>query len=884
MTDYRALVENAPVTVAFVDDGGRFLYVNAAFERFLGYTRQEIVGTSAFDLVHPDDHMTAVLSRQHTIQTSALEGSVPIRLRHKDSRWLQFDLDARAIPGDLPGIVITARLSRSNVGETSELQRISGILRSQQESSPDGILIAAGDSSTLSYNQRFLELWRLDAATVEAGYARRSDAIRPLLKDPDVITELVERIYKDPRGKFELKVELADGRTLEAHTSPLLSPDGQFYARIWYYRDITDRLKADQDLVASEERYRRLVELSPDGVVVHQSGVLCYINTTGARLIGRPAAELIGTNVFSLISPEDIARVRDAAMAADFQMPEFIEIGMRTFQGEELTLEIASAASTFNGRPATQSVFRDISDRRRAEQAMHESEERYRSLVESSPDPVFVHDGLEVIYANPAAAEFLGFVQAADLTGSEAFELLGGVSRTEWLERVNRVLAGETLRISERSFLVYAGREAELDLAMSPATFAGRHCVQVLIRDLTAFRRAEHDRLALERKIYEAQKLESLGILAGGVAHDFNNLLVAIMGNAGLATMELTSNPTAAASYLKEVETAAQRAADLARQMLAYSGKGTFVIAPVDLVELVTEMTSLLTASMSHKVSLEYRLPAGLPAVNGDPTQLRQIVMNLVINAAEAIADRPGTIRVEAGEITATSEYLAGIAPGGGAAQPGNFVYFDVIDDGAGMDPATLSRVFEPFFSTKFTGRGLGLAAVLGIVQAHRGAMSVRSAPGRGTTFRILLPASPSRVETVPPSPPESKPPTATGRILVVDDEASVRSVGQAMLKRLGFEATAVSSGEEALETFASHQRDLSLILMDMTMPGMAGDEVARAIREMGSDIPIILMSGYSQQDAAARTGHLAIAGFLQKPFTLTDLKAAIYDALSGPS
>lgn len=876
--DYRALVEFAPDLVILMSEDGVVRYTNDRLGRYLGYQPSDVCGRSGFELVHPDDAMSAAMALHDTVNEAGLAGAVPVRLKHANGSWIAFELDGRRAEGPMSGIVVNARRKVAPDDPSAELHRIGALLRSQHETSPDGILIVAGNSETLSFNRRFLELWGLDEQTANAGYERRAEAVRALLKDPRAITGLVEQIYANPFDTFDLNVELIDGRTLEAHTAPLMGPDGGFYARIWYYRDITDRIRADQELVASEKRYRRLVELSPNGIAVHRAGVLQYINTTGARMFGRPADELVGTNVFTFIHPEDIGKVIEAAMRGDFTIPEFVEVRMRTPDGEDLFVEIASAGTTLNGIPATQSVFRDVTDRRRAEMAMRESEERYRSLVESSPDPVFVHDGMEVMYANPAAAQMLGFASPGQLTGLGAFDVLGGPSKDEWLDRVSRVLAGETLRVSERCFIVYAGSEAELDLALSPATVAGKPCVQVLIRDVTESRRGERQRLELERKILEAQKLESLGVLAGGVAHDFNNLLVAIMGNAGLAQMELHTNPVAVAGYLKDVETAAMRAADLARQMLAYSGKGNFVLELIDLSVLVTEMMSLLGASMPRKVSLEYDLPAGLPKVHGDATQIRQVVMNLAINGAEAIGDSAGKVQVKAGRFTATQDHLAGMFPGGDA-QPGDFVYLDVIDNGAGMDQTTLSRIFEPFFSTKFTGRGLGLAAVLGIVRTHGGALSVQSAPGHGTTFRMLLPVTrvPASMETPPASPEASS--TVPGAVLVVDDEPAVRAVAQGMLRRLGIESICAASGEEALGALQRERERISLLLMDMTMPGIPGDAVARRIRDGGEAVPIVLMSGYTEADAAP---HLAPAvdGFLQKPFTLAELRGAIGEAL----
>lgn len=395
--------------------------------------------------------------------------------------------------------------------------------------------------------------------------------------------------------------------------------------------------------------------------------------------------------------------------------------------------------------------------------------------------------------------------------------------------------------------------------------------------DITASKRAEEERLKVERKLLDAQKLESLGVLAGGIAHDFNNLLTGVLGNASMARAEL-SPASPVHLYVAQIEKAAMRAADLCKQMLAYSGKGRFVLDDIDLSDLVDETTHLIDASISKRVRLKLQLAAHLPPVRADATQIRQIVMNLVINASEAIGERDGQIMIKTGELDADSNYLA-TAFNAPDLPPGRYVFIEVCDDGNGMDTQTLARIFDPFFTTKFTGRGLGLAAVLGIVRGHKGSIKVYSEPGKGTTFKILLPSS----DAAPKAASKTALPkgnwTGSGTILVVDDEDSVRAVAVRMVERLGFSAVQASDGHEGLMRFTENE-GIVAVLMDLTMPRMDGEETFRELRMIRPDVKVVLMSGFNEQEAINRFTGKGLAGFLQKPFRVDDLREKLRSIL----
>jgi len=408
--------------------------------------------------------------------------------------------------------------------------------------------------------------------------------------------------------------------------------------------------------------------------------------------------------------------------------------------------------------------------------------------------------------------------------------------------------------------------------------------IMVVSVNTTDRKRAEADRLTMERQVQHAQKLESLGVLAGGIAHDFNNILVGILGNANLA-IDVLPATSAARPNLQNIEIASQRAADLARQMLAYSGRGKFVVEPIDIGEVVRETAQLLDVAISKKVELRYQLAEDLPAFDGDLTQVRQIVMNLITNAADAIGDNRGQILLSTSVMECDRAYLernVERADPGEPAPEGPYLCVEVTDSGCGMSAETLERLFDPFFTTKSGGRGLGMSAVLGIVRGHTGVIKVDSEVGRGTTFKVLFPASDHRVvrATSPDKDPApAKEGTEQRTILVVDDEETIRAVATLMLQRLGFKVLTANDGREAVSIFAENADGIDCVLLDLTMPDMDGGDTLTELRRLRSGIRVILCSGYNEHATVADGDNTT---FLQKPFGLRELGQSVASCLSA--
>ena len=521
---------------------------------------------------------------------------------------------------------------------------------------------------------------------------------------------------------------------------------------------------------------------------------------------------------------------------------------------------------------------RDITERRQAEKELH----RLAMAVEHSSELVNMatRDGT-MVFLNGAGCRMLG-IDPGDVEQVNIMQVIPDhLTELVTTELLAALLRGDSWKGELQYRNLKTGQLTDVHCVTYPVPDPETGELLFLANvsmDMTEQKRAERERRDLEAQVRHLQKLESLGVLAGGIAHDFNNLLTGILGNVELALMDLPATSPARAS-LVGIEGAAVRAADLCRQMLAYSGRGRFVIEVLDLSEIVMEMTHMLEVSISKKVRLTYNPMNNVPPVEADATQLRQIILNLITNASEAIGGGSGEISLAVGVMECDRSYLSGafineVLPAG------TYSYLEVTDTGSGMDEETIAKIFDPFFSTKFTGRGLGLSAVLGIIRGHRGAIKVDSEPGSGTSFRVLLPAVEGAAILKRRKPPVSPSWRGHGLILLVDDEDAVRTVAGDMLKRAGFEVVTAKDGREALAVFEDHLEEIVLVLLDLTMPAMDGEETFRELHRLKGEVPVVLCSGYDEQDVTRRVEGRGLAGFLQKPFTWEQLMTTLQELI----
>ncbi|WP_338042781.1 MASE1 domain-containing protein [Oryzomonas sagensis] len=519
-----------------------------------------------------------------------------------------------------------------------------------------------------------------------------------------------------------------------------------------------------------------------------------------------------------------------------------------------------------------------FAEARKAVQSERETGKRFRALIEQAPEAILIFevDQLMLVDANPAAEKLFDCSRNVLIQGGlQRFYTMGqsdGQLIAELIEDHNQQVISGKIVTFEQQVQTAEGRFRLCEVHLVRLPSEHDNLIRASFIDITERKRVEEERIGLEKQLLHAQKLESLGVLAGGIAHDFNNLLMAIMGNADMALMRL-SKESPAVENLRKIEQASARAADLAKQMLAYSGKGKFVVEPLDLNNLVEEMWHMLEVSISKKAVLRLNPYHPLPAVEADATQIRQIIMNLVINASEAIGDKSGIIAVTTGCLECNEIYLQGTWLTD-AIHEGLYVYLEIADTGCGMDKETQDKIFDPFFTTKFAGRGLGMAAVLGIVRGHKGAIKVYSELNKGTTFKILLPASDRPAELFNGDSGHDDW-HGEGTVLLVDDEETVRGIGTDMLKGLGFEVITANDGHVALDKYRDNP-GITLVILDLTMPHMDGEQCFRELRQLDSKVKVIMSSGFSEQEVAQKFAGKGLAGFIQKPYKLSMLREEI--------
>jgi two-component system, cell cycle sensor histidine kinase and response regulator CckA len=627
-------------------------------------------------------------------------------------------------------------------------------------------------------------------------------------------------------------------------------------------------------LQLSDPEFRALIENALDLIaILNHEGVIRYISPSAERVLGYRPEELIGRYGFALIHPDDLQQVLDIFRQGlrEPAQPRWAEYRFRHRDGSWRFLE-SHGRNLLDDEGIGGVVInsRDVTERKLAEERLVRSERQLAAAQalahigswewELDGDRLSCSDELNRIFGwEPGAA----------------------ITYDTWLaathddDREATRAAIDTARL-RRSPFQFQQRIVRPDESVRTLISSGGVVLDHLGQCLRMFCASQDitEQKQLESQLQHAQKLETLGVLAGGIAHDFNNLLMVILGNAELAGLQLAEESPARES-ISQIETAAVRAAELCKQMLAYSGKGKFIIRPLDLSKLVREMAELLEIAVAKKGALEYELAEDLPAIDADAAQVQQVVMNMITNAADSLEGPDGRVSIRSGVLAADNELFSQTYCESGLPE-GLYVFLEVADNGCGMDAETRARIFDPFFTTKFTGRGLGMAAVLGIIRGHRGAISVVSEPGRGTTIRVLLPPSVQAPRGFGKEPPALAEQRGSGTLLVVDDEEMVAGVAKAILENAGFRVLTAADGHEALRIYADCRGEIDLVLMDMTMPRMNGEEAFARLRQLDPQARVVMASGYSEQDATNHVVSRNLAGFIQKPYRAGELVTKI--------
>ena len=644
-----------------------------------------------------------------------------------------------------------------------------------------------------------------------------------------------------------------------------------------FVRDITSRKLNSEALRLSEERFRVVLQQSPIAVfnLDRELRLTWIYNAQAARVTDSVAQPAEGRGVADTFPAGLTTRLEAVAqevlrsgVGSRFCDSAKTDSGVRTY---DVTIEpLRDRDSQVTGITG---AMIDITASKQVEEALSISEERLRLANEAAHMGVWNHDLVSGVVEWSAELERVFGLGPGDFGGTS--DKFYSVVHPDDRERVIATVTAAMGRLSDFEMeFRFTRKDGETRWMLARGhVYADASHTAVRIAgvgmDIT-------DRRKLEEKVRHAAKLESLGVLAGGIAHDFNNLLTGILGNASLLKQMVPA--ASSTGLLHNVIRASERAAQLSRQMLAYSGRGQFSVQPIDLSRQVREFVSFIETTVSKNVSIRLRMTDSLSMIEGDEGQLQQVIMNLVVNAAEAIGEREGWVEVTTRMERTSSPLISDLLPSQ-ELPAGEYVVLQVADNGAGMDDATRTKIFDPFFTTKFTGRGLGLAAVLGIIRGHRGTIRVSSHPGVGTCFQVYFPASARTVERAL-SALSNDSIQGSGTVLVVDDEEIVRMAARTVLESFGYTVLEGENGREAVRVYERHLGEISVVLLDMTMPVMSGVETLQHLLQLDPDAVVIATSGYNESEAIQIFGS-SIAGFIQKPFTAPDLGRKIKGAFS---
>jgi two-component system, cell cycle sensor histidine kinase and response regulator CckA len=805
---------------------GHFIAVNDVACRHLGYTREDLLALSLPQVDPLDEAVIPSVLEALRAGREALFETVHIT---KEGRRVPVEVHARIISYlGAPAILSVARdiTDRKRAGE--ELRRRTQGLATLLEVSKslaatldlERVLQATTDGVTKPFG--------LDTAAV---YLSEGETLRLWATTPPLPPQVPEDLRCAQLNDHpHIREAIASGM-------PVLVPD------------MTAAVLTPAERAITDQRDLRSVLFLP---------LIAGVKSVGALIVGSVGKPRV-------ISDAEIDLYRTLANFA--------------------ALAVENARLYKSGQQYTTELERMLTEHRKAEEALKESEDRFRTLlarVDSVAVQGFGPDGV-VHYWNKASERLYGY-SAEEAQGRSILDLIVPQELRDQVASAIRQMAETSLPLpsSEVSLLCKDGSCVIVHANYAVVNMPGRapelYCIDI---DLTGRKRAEQERLDLERRLLHAQKLESLGVLAGGIAHDFNNLLMAVLGNLDLA-LQKVSPVSPARLNIEQSAQAARRATDLTRQMLAYSGRGSFIVKAMDLSELVEENTHLFRSSVARTATLDVRLGRSLPSIEADAGQVQQVIMNLITNASEAIGDRAGTITITTGVQECDAQRLRR-SRNEDAPPPGRFVYLEVSDTGSGMDDQTQARLFDPFFTTKAPGRGLGMSAILGIVRGHSGAIFVESSPGKGTSIRILFPAlEGGRVESRAPASGRTAgagAPPVSGKVLVVDDEEIVRKVCKDMVEALGLPVLTAVDGRDAVDLFTKHADEIAVVILDLSMPNMDGMTAFQELVRIRPGVKVILSSGYDELDSIKRLSGRGLAGFIQKPYSLNNLRDALESA-----
>lgn len=874
----RKAIETSGEAIFLTDREGIFTFINPGFTLLYGYGADEVVGKVTPRILKSGLLGADVYELFWKTLLRGQEARGEYKNKRKDGTLIDVDGSATAILDEEKNIVGFLGIQRDITERkraADELKNSEKRFRSVWENSIDGMRITDKEGTIVAVNGAYCDLVGIRKEELEG----KSFVVAYGLSDKE--GQRVTQHYKErfstrtilPTMEATLELRSGDLPSVEM-SNAFLEREGGEPLLLSIFRDITPRKRAEEALRFSEEKYRSLVDNMQDGIFLIQDAKMQFVNEAFAKMLGYTAEEITGMNFQRLVAPEDAELVGDRyrRRQAGEDVPKEYEFRMLRKDGKtRVIVNMNVGLVTYRGKVASMGTVKDITESRQAAEALKASEEKYRTLIESMNEGVLVVDNDDVIqFVNDQFCKMVEYPRE-ELLGKVGYKLLMEEHSQKLIKEKNRRRMEGISEQYDVDILKKSGQSVWAHVSAVPlAAPSGKVIGSMAIMTDTTERRS------LEQQLAQAQKLESIGTLASGIAHDFNNILGIILGYATLIE-SITGDPQKLSQSVQAINGAVQRGANLVRQILTFARKGEVVFGPIDVNVMTKEISKLLRETFPRKIEISLQLGKAIPLIQADATQLHQALLNLSVNARDAMPS--------GGTLTFKTEIVKGLTLRNIFldASDRDYARITVIDTGIGMDETTRSKIFDPFFTTKEKGTGLGLSVVYGVMKNHNGFVNVESERGKGSTFNLCFPIPPESVQAEDKQIRKQEEIRGGNEtLLVVEDEEALLAMAKVVLEASGYRILTAQDGLEALEVYQKHRDEIALVLTDIGLPKLGGDQLFFELKKLNPAVRVILASGYIEAQAKSEILKAGVRDFVQKPYDAVELLKKVRETIDG--